>query len=233
MNNDKVPCLAIYHANATNTGSAVKFELHPASNESEGSILARFAAQKTVADRSKEQLIYPTFDWDGEISVRLDFNDICKIIQVFRGECESIDDGKGLYHISAEHSTKVALRHVIEPLNSYSFEAYRAYRDGREDATARIMLTSAEAMGLCCALENSMAAICFGDGCNAPVLSKTPGNDNSVAKLRGAVKCLMDNLNIHLVLPSEQITLNRAELDGMVMVCEKALAAPHEEGDDK
>ena len=48
----------------------------------------------------------------------------------------------------------------------------------------------------------------------------------NAAKLREVVKCLMDNLNIHLVQPSEQITVNRAELDGMVMVCEKALAAP-------
>ena len=46
------------------------------------------------------------------------------------------------------------------------------------------------------------------------------------AKLREAVKCLMDNLNIHLMQPIELITVNRAELDGMVMVCEKALAAP-------
>ena len=46
------------------------------------------------------------------------------------------------------------------------------------------------------------------------------------AKLREAVKCLMDNLNIHLRWPSDQITVNRAVLDGMVMVCEKALAAP-------
>ena len=45
------------------------------------------------------------------------------------------------------------------------------------------------------------------------------------AKMREAVKCLMDNLNIHLMQPSELITVNRAELDGMVMVCEKALAA--------
>lgn len=51
---------------------------------------------------------------------------------------------------------------------------------------------------------------------------KTLGN---AAKLREAVKCLMDNLNIHLMQPSELITVNRAELDGMVMVCEKALAA--------
>lgn len=46
------------------------------------------------------------------------------------------------------------------------------------------------------------------------------------AKLREAVKCLMDNLNIHLMQPSELITVNRAELDGMVMVCEAALSAP-------
>ena len=58
---------------------------------------------------------------------------------------------------------------------------------------------------------------------NEPV---TNCNQLNTAELRNAVKCLMDNLNIHLSMPSERITINRAELDGMVMVCEKALAAP-------
>lgn len=81
----------------------------------------------------------------------------------------------------------------------------------------------------------------FGEpnGCNSPIYGKHPTAENSsvvgdVAKLREAVKCLMDNLNIHLMQPSELITVNRAELDGMVMVCEKALAAmPYKEGGAK
>lgn len=53
--------------------------------------------------------------------------------------------------------------------------------------------------------------------------SSTVGN---AAKLREAVKCLMDNLNIHLMMPSEHITINRAELEAMVKDCSEALSAP-------
>lgn len=192
------PSLALYHANPSCTGCAVKFELHPARYCAEGFMLVRFAKQKTVGEHLEDVPTFPTFEWDGGIDVKLAFLDICKIIQVLRGECESIDDGKGLFHRSMEGATKVVLRHIVMPVNAYSFEVFHRGVDGR-DTDAHIMLTTAEAIGLCCALENSMAAICFGNGCSAPLLSKTPRNDNSatatvtggecgnIAKLREAV----------------------------------------------
>lgn len=155
------PSLALYHANACCTGCAVKFELQPAQDFAEGFIFARFANQKTVGNRFAKTPTYPTFDWDGEIAVKLTLLDICKMIQVFRGECESIDDGKGLYHRSTEGATRVVLRHIIEPVNAYSFEVFHVGVDGR-DADAHIMLTTAEALGLCLAMENSIGIITFG-----------------------------------------------------------------------
>lgn len=46
------------------------------------------------------------------------------------------------------------------------------------------------------------------------------------AKMRKAVRSLMDNMKIHLLQPIEQITINRAELEAMIKDCSEALAAP-------
>ena len=162
------PCLVIYHANATNTGSAARLQLHPARDSEDGSIHVLLAKQETVGGGSTNLPMFPTFGWDCGIEVKLGFADVCALLQVFRGECESVNDGMGLYHRTAKHSTRIVLRHVVEPVNAYSFEVYRAYKcnDGRKDESVRIMFTAAEAMGLGCLLESSMAAICFGCGCN-------------------------------------------------------------------
>lgn len=51
----------------------------------------------------------------------------------------------------------------------------------------------------------------------------TVGN---TAKMREALKSLMDNLQIHAVMPCEQITMNRAEVCAMIEDCRAALATP-------
>ena len=158
-----LPEFAIYHANASGTGCAMKMELHPATNEEDGCFMLKLANQRTVGDRRGPVKTYPTFDWERRITVKLGFGDICKILQVLRGECESIDDGKGLYHRSARHSAKIVLRHVVAPVQAYSLEVYRNSNDGsEEDAASHIMLGTAEAYGLSIALENSIGLICFG-----------------------------------------------------------------------
>ena len=49
--------------------------------------------------------------------------------------------------------------------------------------------------------------------------------------LRETVKSLMDNLQIHAMMPSEQITMNRAEVCAMIEDCRAALAAPSRQCD--
>ena len=78
------PRLAIYHANAKGTGCAIKMELHPAVGAADGSIFCTFAAQKTVGNRLGPNPTFPTFDWDGAITVKLAFDDLTKMQQVFR-----------------------------------------------------------------------------------------------------------------------------------------------------
>ena len=155
------PKLTFYHPNAKGTGSAAQFELHPAHDDTDGSIMMSIANQLTVGDRRAENPVFPRFDWRNSISVKLDFNDLCAMLQVFRGECEAINDGKGLYHRTARATTRIVLRHMLEPVAGYSFEFYRSSGDGVEQCS-RIFFNGAEALGLCEAIAGSMAVVSFG-----------------------------------------------------------------------
>lgn len=156
------PTLTMYHPNCNGTGSAIRLELHPAHDDTAGSIMATIATQLTNWNGlGAVPPVYPQFDWDGAITVKLDFTDICKMLQVFLGECESIEDGRGLFHRSTHGTTKIMLRHLVEPIHGYMLEVYRKTSDS-EDSNARIFLSPYEALGLATAIESSMGVICFG-----------------------------------------------------------------------
>lgn len=156
------PDLAFYHPTARGTGCAAKLTLHPAHDDTDGCIMLTMAPQLTVGDRRGAAPVYPTFDWEGGLTVKLDFTDLTKMVQVFRGECESLEDGQGLYHRTARFSTRIALRHLVEPVPCYSLELYRTAAGGKEESSARINFMPNEALGLCLAVENSFGVICFG-----------------------------------------------------------------------
>ena len=120
------------------------------------------ANQLTIGDRMAPNPVFPKFDWDGRLTVKLDFSDLTRIVQVLRGECESIEDGKGLYHRAPRFYTRIVLRHMVEPMVGYSLELYRTSNDGKEESNARIILSDAEALGLGLAIENSFGVISFG-----------------------------------------------------------------------
>ena len=155
------PTLTIYHPNGKGTGSALRLELHPAHDDTAGSIMATIATQMTTGNCMDSMPVYPRFDWEGAITVKLDFTDISKMLQVFLGECESLEDGRGLFHKSTRGATKIMLRHLVEPIHGYMLEVYRNTH-GSEDSNARIFLSPYEALGLATAIESSMGVICFG-----------------------------------------------------------------------
>ena len=124
------PALTFYHPNSKGSGAAVELKLHPAHDNVNGSIMLRIANQSAVGDRRTPAPTYARFDWENAICVKLDFNDLCKVLQVFRGECESIDGDRGLYHQTARAATKIQLRHLVEPVSGYSLEVYRNLREG-------------------------------------------------------------------------------------------------------
>ena len=156
------PKLAFYHANSRGTGGAVSMDLHPAHGNKDGCIMMRIANQMTIGNRQGPNPTFPRFDWENAIVVKLGFDDLCQILQVFRGECESVGDGKGLIHVTAKASTSIRLRHMIEPVTGYSLEVYRTARNGGEESRAHLLLSSAEALGLCESIAGAMYLVSFG-----------------------------------------------------------------------
>lgn len=156
------PKLSFYHPNGKGTGAAVEFELHPAHDNTDGSLMMKIANQTEVGNMRAPNPTFARFDWKNAINVKLDFNDLCHILQVFRGEVESIGEGRGLYHMTGSASTKIVLRHLIDPTPGYSWELYRSVRGSEESVHARILLSSTEAGGLCEAIAGSMYLIGFG-----------------------------------------------------------------------
>ena len=156
------PKLAFYHASPKGTGCAATLELHPAHDDTEGSIMMSVANQMTVGNRMGPNPTFPRFDWENRICVKLDFNDLCAMLQVFRGECESINGDHGLYHRTAKATTKIRLRHLVDPVSGYSLELYKTSAGGGEESHAHLLLSPAEALGLCESIAGSMYLIAFG-----------------------------------------------------------------------
>lgn len=156
------PKLAFYHATAKGTGCATTWALHPAHDDTDGSIWLRLANQMTVGNRMGPNPTFPRFDWDNAINVKLDFSDLCAFLQVFRGECEAINGEHGLIHRSPAGLTRIHLRHMLEPVNGYSLEVYRTPSGGGEESRAHFLLSPTEATGLCESIAGSMYLVSFG-----------------------------------------------------------------------
>ena len=156
------PKLAFYHASPKGTGCAATLELHPAHDDVDGSIWLCVANQMTIGNRMGPNPTFPRFDWENRICVKLDFNDLCAMLQVFRGECESINGDHGLYHRTAKATTKIRLRHLVDPVSGYSLELYKTPAGGGEESHAHLLLSPAEALGLCESIAGAMYLVSFG-----------------------------------------------------------------------
>ena len=148
------PALSFYHANGKGTGSALTVALEKATADCDGRLLVGLAPQESDA-------AFPCFDWPREVCVSLGVVDVCLLLQVLRGETESVADGKGLYIVRDGDRIRLCFRHMVEPINGYSLEVY-ALLPGGEERRVGIVLSSAEALGLCAAVEGGMTAMCFG-----------------------------------------------------------------------
>lgn len=157
------PNFAIYHPNGKGTGCALRMNLHPAHDRRDGYIMLELATQRTVGDRRAAIPKFPTFDWENRLVVKLGFADLCKMLQVLRGENGALEEGKGLYHRSARYATRIVLRRLTEPIQGYSLEIYRNSADKSDaDRNARIVLSPWEALGIALAIEDSIGVVCFG-----------------------------------------------------------------------
>ena len=149
----KRPATTICHANPRGTGTALRLELHPARTDSDGSILATIAQQSSTTPAS--------FDWDNAILVRFDLLELAKILQVFRGQYESINDGKGFYHRTINGFTVVRLYHRIEPICGYVLDV--SHKSNHGDTVRLIFaMTYDEAFAICEAIDHAMIYVAFG-----------------------------------------------------------------------
>ena len=152
--------LVLCHINDKGTGSAVKFAVVPASCYETGGLKVTFAHQSGKA-----------IDWKNtSIETLMEFEDVAKLLEVLRGETESINNNIGLRferiaegfsgHLSVP--CKMYFKHILEPESGYRFNVHESGNGIDEGLNWTIILTNAEAMGLAIALENSMSAIAFG-----------------------------------------------------------------------
>lgn len=159
------PRLSFYHANGKGTGSAARFEVIPACGEREGVVFMTLAQQKSVAIGSAEQGTrqHATFDWKNRVTVKLNFNDLCQMLLVFRGLASSIQEGKGLYHDSRNMTTMINVTRQADPYPGLALEiSRRGKSEGDTPLRIRIIFNAAEALGLGTVLEQQLGVIAFG-----------------------------------------------------------------------
>ena len=151
-----LPCLRFYHPNAKGTGCAMVMKLRPADATQDGFIVVSFANQLTVGNPTGDNPTFPKFDWENKVDVVLDFNDLCAILQVLRGETESIHEYK-------ECCQRIHIRHLIDPVCGYSFEVFEESKaNGGEEKRVHMLLSPAESLGICESIAGSMYLIAFG-----------------------------------------------------------------------
>lgn len=153
------PVNSYYHASPKGNGTAIRFELHPAHDYTEGSLFMELAAQKSVGNPMAGT--YATFDWDNKICVKLDKTDLSQILQVFRGMQESILDGKGLFHRTPVSNTIIKFSHQIDPHPGYLLSVSKRTNSGGENS-GYFFFSPSEAFELALAIESSMMFIAFG-----------------------------------------------------------------------
>ena len=156
------PRLEFCHPNTKGTGCAMVMALSPSDSTQNGFIAVSIANQLTVGNPTGDNPTYPTFDWENSVDFVLDFNDLCVILQVLRGETESICDGRGIFHKYKECCQNIRLSHLVDPVCGYLFEVVEASANGGGDKRMRMLLSPAESLGIYESIEGSMYLIAFG-----------------------------------------------------------------------
>ena len=157
-----LPCLRLYHPNGKGTGCAMVMRLRPADAAQDGFIVVSFANQMTVGNPHGDNPTFPKFDWENCVDVVLDFNDLCAILQVLRGETESIREGRGIFHKYNECCQKIQMRHLIDPVCGYSFDVLETSANSGDEKRVHMLLSRAESLGICESIAGSMYLIAFG-----------------------------------------------------------------------
>lgn len=134
--------IKIYHPSSRGVGSALMLELIPFVYGLPDS----GRLEINIAPQDGDE-----YDWAYDLCVSLDFEDVARMLMVFRGETESINDGKGI----TRRDCTFNISHVIEPIHGYRMILTSGNR------LVAFMLKPAEALGISLALEHSMSKLVF------------------------------------------------------------------------
>lgn len=150
----------IYHPNPKGTGMALALELCLAATpEVPGKLKLEFARQV-----NPEGSIFPRFDWANRRIIVLTPEEVEKVLEVFAGYKESLEDGKGIFVRTPTKSAALRMVHIVEPVPAYAFRLI--VREGDGDAATEDVrdfnLTPTEAMMLYHALTAAMGKLVFG-----------------------------------------------------------------------
>ncbi len=157
--------LRLYHASANiQSGAAADFELHPARRWTDGYIFLSLVPQKEeLQARSGSARKVASFDWKGrKICVKLNFQDVCGILSVLRGEAAEVGEGRGLLHDSKDATTVIYFSQAKDRPGSYSLCLSRKAKSGGDPFRLRFGLSQAEGLGLRLLLEQSLFPMTFG-----------------------------------------------------------------------
>lgn len=132
------------HINSNGTGCQMVVTPFAAWNGEEGSVKFSFYPQKGIIQYDDDCMVFFCTP-----------EDVVRIIAVFRGMQENIDEGKGLRRLGSIMN----LEHTINP-NGYRFTITDKTDDGAKSLS--IMLSTYEAMELGLALEGIMSKLVFG-----------------------------------------------------------------------
>ena len=159
------PRLTFYHPTQSGGGAAARLEFHPARFDRDGCFFLEMARQKTAPARDAAGRQTATFDWEGKITAKLGFLDVCGLLLVLTGRSEQAGGSRGgLFHDTAEANTVINLRRQTEPAGCALEVSRKSKRDAGEIQRARVLLTETEALGLRFALEAALFPMIFGEG---------------------------------------------------------------------
>lgn len=148
----------IYHPNGKGTGSALKIELFPTDGEVEGNVVLSIAAQHPIDN----EVTWPSFVWKDAVAVELSPIAVEKVVEVFEGYEESINDGKGIAGLafaSLRTPSVIRLSNIVEPVSGFKMEIARI----ADKECRTITLTPTEGRMLAQALKYSMGLLLFGE----------------------------------------------------------------------
>ena len=161
------PRLALYHANGKNSGSAVQFEVEPASADRDGALFLSIARQKSVgnlAGQGAER--FASFDWPNKTTVKISFLETAEILMVLGGQAPALAHAgkEGLFHNSPSATTSVSLKRSEDPARPGFLLGVG--RTPKADPNARQFSSFAfrpsEAFALRLALQAQMGLLAFG-----------------------------------------------------------------------